>query len=1016
MNYLFKLTRRLAHARAHVALILIALAACTKDAGPVTAPAIPPALPSASDNTVASVVITPASVSGNLGETGQFTATARNAAGTIISGQAIVWASTDPTLVAVTTSGLVTAVGVGATTVTATASGITGQAQVTVAGDAVSTITVAPSEMSGKIGQVTQFRATLMGASGNAVSGRPVIWTSDAPTVATVDSTGKATQVGLGSATITAASAGKSGAGRVVVAASTAQVPGTVSDLAVIAAEDTSAVLGFTQVSDGTDQPAKYIVQYSLAPISSNTAAPVAQGTCAAPVEGTALSGPLTCTALGLSPATTYNFQVISYRGTIGVDAVLGAPSNVSSTTTARRVANVSVAPNLATASVGQTVQFTATASDGSGSPVVGRTVSWVSGNPGVATVNANGMATAVGAGSTNVIAMVGGKTGQASLTIAPPPVAASAATVSVSPAALGLTVGTTQQLAATVLDASGNVLTGQAIAWATSNGAVVTVSVNGVATAVAAGSANITATVSGKTGAASVTVSSPPPPPPAQVASITVSPVATSILVGAAQQLTATAKDASGNVMAGQTIGWSTSDASVASVNANGVVTGLGAGSVTITASSAGKTGTSSVTVTAPVTANPGTVTDLSVSATTDNSATLSFTQVNNGLGQPATYDIRYTLSPIGYGWGQATSVANGTCTSPLSGTDITGTLSCTVLGLQPGTTYDFQIVAYRANAGVNYFGNLSSPATASTTGSKPVVVASVKVAPVSALIAVGATKQLTATVKDAAGKVLAGQAVTWTSANQAVATVSASGLVSAVAAGSATITGASGGKSGSASVTVTAPPPPPVTVASVTLTPATLLVQTGTPQQLTATVKDGNGNVMAGQTIAWATSDGTVAAVSPSGMVSGLAAGSVTITASNGGKTGTAGVTVSVPAVANPGTVADLAVSATTDTSATLTFTQVSDGLGQPATFDIRYALAPIGFGWGQAASVASGTCASPLSGTGISGVRSTRIFMAAFPTSRLARRRHRRPELQRRCRWHLRRQRLGLVRRSS
>ncbi|HVT38521.1 MAG TPA: Ig-like domain-containing protein, partial [Gemmatimonadaceae bacterium] len=127
----------------------------------MTAPGIPPAIPSASDNTVASVVITPASVSGNLGETGQFTATARNAAGTILSGRAFTWASTDPTIVAVSPAGLVSAVGVGVTTITASTTGITGQTQVTVAGDPVSTIAVAPSQMNGKIGQVTQFRATL---------------------------------------------------------------------------------------------------------------------------------------------------------------------------------------------------------------------------------------------------------------------------------------------------------------------------------------------------------------------------------------------------------------------------------------------------------------------------------------------------------------------------------------------------------------------------------------------------------------------------------------------------------------------------------------------------------------------------------------------------------------------------------------------------------------------------------------------------------------------------------------
>jgi len=101
-------------------------------------------------------------------------------------------------------------------------------------------------------------------------------------------------------------------------------------------------------------------------------------------------------------------------------------------------------------------------------------------------------------------------------------------------------------------------------------------------------------------------------------------------------------------------------------------------------------------------------------------------------------------------------------------------------------------------------------------------VPVASVSVSPPSATIAVGGTQQLTATTKDSAGGNLSGRVVTWASSNTAVATVSSSGLTTGVAAGSATITATSEGKSGSAAITVlAAPPPPPAGVADPTLLP---------------------------------------------------------------------------------------------------------------------------------------------------------------------------------------------------
>jgi hypothetical protein len=82
-------------------------------------------------------------------------------------------------------------------------------------------------------------------------------------------------------------------------------------------------------------------------------------------------------------------------------------------------------------------------------------------------------------------------------------------ATVTVSPASIGLTAGATQQLTATVTDASGNTLTGRSITWTSSNAAVAAVDPNsGVVTAITSGGGvTISATSEGKTGTSIVTV-----------------------------------------------------------------------------------------------------------------------------------------------------------------------------------------------------------------------------------------------------------------------------------------------------------------------------------------------------------------------------------------------------------------------------------------------------------------------------------------------------------------------------
>ncbi len=96
--------------------------------------------------------------------------------------------------------------------------------------------------------------------------------------------------------------------------------------------------------------------------------------------------------------------------------------------------------------------------------------------------------------------------------------------------------------------------------------------------------------------------VSGPPPPQgPQPVASVTVSAPQSTLVAGKTEQLSATLKDASGNVLTGRTVTWSSSDTLVARISASGLAAGVLPGTATITATSESQTGTAALTVVAP-------------------------------------------------------------------------------------------------------------------------------------------------------------------------------------------------------------------------------------------------------------------------------------------------------------------------------------------------------------------------------------------------------------------------------
>jgi len=179
--------------------------------------------------------------------------------------------------------------------------------------------------------------------------------------------------------------------------------------------------------------------------------------------------------------------------------------------------------------------------------------------------------------------------------------------------------------------------------------------------------------------------------------------------------------------------------------------------------------------------------------------------------------------------------------------------------------------------------------------------VVTSVAVAPGTASLAPLDTIRLSATVRDQNGQPMTGRTVTWTSATSAVATVSAEGLVTAVTTGTATVTATVEGKTGSSAITVLAG------VARVELSHADLVLDVGRTQQLTATLKDAQGNPLSGRTIGWRSTVPAVATVSPTGLVTAVAGGGTRIIATVEGKADTATVAVPLaPAVITLGSAA--------------------------------------------------------------------------------------------------------------
>ena len=252
------------------------------------------------------------------------------------------------------------------------------------------------------------------------------------------------------------------------------------------------------------------------------------------------------------------------------------------------RATSVAVNPATAELDVGETVQLAAVVRDQNSNVMAGASVTWMSGAGTVATVNTTGLVTGIAEGTATITASAGSAQGTAQITVVTAPVVS----VEVSPSAETIAVGATLQLTAEAFDANGQAVAGAEFSWESSDASVATVDATGLVTGIAEGTATITASAGSAQGTAQITVVTAP------VVSVEVSPSAETIAVGATLQLTAEAFDANGQAVAGAEFSWESSDASVATVDATGLVTGIAEGTATITASAGDARGTATVTV----------------------------------------------------------------------------------------------------------------------------------------------------------------------------------------------------------------------------------------------------------------------------------------------------------------------------------------------------------------------------------------------------------------------------------
>jgi hypothetical protein len=440
-----------------------------------------------------------------------------------------------------------------------------------------------------------------------------------------------------------------------------------------------------------------------------------------------------------------------------------GFTDTASLTVLAPTLQSIAIAPLTGTVTAGSTLQFALTGvfSDGSTGALT-QGVSWSSSSAAIAGIDANGLATGVAPGQATIGAAYGGLTTTATLSVE----LGAPISITVTPAVLSLGIGGTQQFTATAVFGDGTTqdLTSQ-VQWVSSAATVALISNSGLANAVGQGTAQITASYEGVSGAATLTVT------PVTLVSIKVTPATPEAPAHTQIQFTATGVYSDGSTSPLNGVSWHSSSSHLASISRSGLVWTKRNGSVTISATLNGATGSTVLTV--------GTSSSLVSLAITPANATIAvgtqqqFT-LTGTYGDGTHVDLTKSAFWLSSNWRDVFVWWGGLATAEDSG--------------QVGITA--------------WFGQLTAQTTLTVSNA---TIQSVSVTPSAPSIALGASQQFTATgtFSDGTTQDITGVAK-WTSSNDDVAEMDGHGLADSAGRGSSNVTATFNDVSGTGVLTV--------------------------------------------------------------------------------------------------------------------------------------------------------------------------------------------------------------------
>jgi hypothetical protein len=426
------------------------------------------------------ILISPLTASVPLGISQAFTATGVFSNGDSEDLASAVWTSSDPTTVAIDSSGSAQTLATGTVTISATYGSVTGQTTFNVLQAALVSIALTPDSPSIALGTNVQLTAVGSFTDGSTQDLSSVLWNSDDPSVAfvSVNGTGLVSGNAVGSATISATSGSITGSTLLTV------TPAVVSSILVSPATATipaGTTQQFTATGTFTDSSTQDV---------TDQATWISSAGSVATVSGSGLASAVTVGATTI----TASIGSVSGNGTLNVGPAV--------------LQTITITPQDATMGKDTTLQFTATGNySDSTTQDLTALVTWTSSDSQTVSISSSGLATGRQFGSVTITATLGSVNSSTTLTVNKNPLQS----IVVSPVNPTISVGQTQQFTATgtYSDGSTQDLTKNAH-WSSSSSGVATinngVSGGGLATAQGAGTTTITASFQGVNGNTTLT------------------------------------------------------------------------------------------------------------------------------------------------------------------------------------------------------------------------------------------------------------------------------------------------------------------------------------------------------------------------------------------------------------------------------------------------------------------------------------------------------------------------------